>query len=86
MSVESFMNEKGFAAGSSGGGCEWYTKDFTYKGKPAFLAITDNGGMDLPTSMDEPVIVGVYCLETEELIEQPKPYNSMQAALEDFGI
>ncbi len=86
MSVEFFMNEKGFVAGSSGGGCEWYTKNFIYQGKPAYLAITDYGGMDLPTSTDETVIAGVYDMEDGEVIEQPKVYNSIQAVLETFPI
>jgi hypothetical protein len=80
------MKNKGFAASSSGGGCEWYTKDFIYQGKDAFLAITDNGGMDLPASIDEIVIAGVYDMETEEVIEEPKSYESLTTALEAFGL
>jgi hypothetical protein len=45
MNIKSIMKEKGFEAVSSGGGCQWYTKEFTYKGKTAFLAITDNGAL-----------------------------------------
>ena len=86
MDIAQFMSEKGFAAGSSGSGCEWYTKDFMYQGKQVFLAITDNGGMDLPTSLDEPVIVGVYDLETEDVIEQPKLFDSVKAALDAFDL
>lgn len=75
MSINDIMEKHGFGAASSGGGCEWYTKTITYKGKDAFIAITDMGGLDLPESLDEEVMVGIYDMDSQDLIEEVKIYN-----------
>ena len=34
-----------------------------FKEKEAFIALTDNGGCDLPESIEEPVMVGIYFMD-----------------------
>ena len=84
MDIEKLMNEHGFGASSSGGGCEWYTKEIVYKGKAAFVAITDNGGLDLPQSLDEPVYVGIYDLDTGDPIEEAELHDSLKSYLDSM--
>jgi len=85
MDIVNIMREHGFGASSSGGGCEWYTKETVYKGKSAFIAITDNGGLDLPQSLDEPVYVGIYDLDTGDLIEEAKLHDSLKSYLDSIS-
>jgi hypothetical protein len=82
MSIEEIMEKEGFAASGSGGGCEWYTRPTTHKGKEAFIAITDNGGLDLPKTVEDSIMVGLYDVETGALFEDVKEYDSLKAYLD----
>ena len=82
MNLDNLMAEYGFAPSSSGGGCMWYTRETTSKGKPAFIAITDVGGCDLPESMEEPIMVGIYDLEEGECTDGVKEFPSLKSYLE----
>jgi hypothetical protein len=83
-SIDEIMGKHGFAAGSSGGGCEWYTKTIEHQGKGVFIAITDDGGLGLPESLDDPVIVGIYDLDSGDLIEEAKSYESLKSYIEEM--
>lgn len=57
----------------------WFTKPTTYKGKPAFIAITDESGCRLPESLDSPIMVGIHDLEGGEISETVKDYPSLKS-------
>jgi hypothetical protein len=78
MDINHLMKKNGFAAGSSGGGCEWYTKQIAYKGKQAYIAVTDDGGLDLPQSLNDPVYVGIYDMEDGDMLKEAKLYPSLK--------
>ncbi|WAC08057.1 MAG: hypothetical protein OS130_02355 [Thermodesulfobacteriota bacterium] len=81
-SIDEIMEKHGFGAGSSGGGCEWYTKPITYKGKKAFVAITDDGGLSLPESLEEPIYVGIYDIDSGDELEEAKKFSSLKFYLD----
>ena len=84
MGIESFMESYGFGASSSGGGCEWYTKRFIYNEQNAFYAITDDGGLGLPESLNEAVYVGIYDEDSGEEIVEAKRYVTLQSFLDSI--
>ena len=79
MTVNQEMEKHGFGASSSGGGCEWFTKKIRHKAKNAFIAITDEGGLALPESLDEPVMVDVYDLDSGDLLEEVQRFESLKS-------
>jgi hypothetical protein len=81
MTLNQELEKHGFGASSSGGGCEWYTKKMQHKGKNAFIAVTDIGGLALPESMDEPVYVGIYDLDSGDLFEEVQKFESLRSYL-----
>jgi hypothetical protein len=82
--VNDILEKHGFWASESGGGCMWYTKSIKYKGKGAFVAITDNGGGGIPESFNEPVMVGIYDLDSGEELEECKDFYSLRSYLESL--
>lgn len=84
METQTVMEIRGFSTAPSGGGCEWYTKEVEYKGGMAFVAITDDGGIGLPESLEEPVYVGVYDAATGDTIEDPRLFDSLRSYLDSM--
>jgi hypothetical protein len=84
MSVKETMEESGFNVSSSGGGCLWYTKLVEYEGNQAFIAITDEGGLELPESLDDPVLVGIYDMDSGDELEPCQEYGTLQSYLESL--
>ena len=82
MTVESIMKEHNFASSSSGGGCLWYTKPMNYEGEDAFIAITAEDGGGVPETLDEPILVGIYDMETMDIIVDAKRVDSLKSYLE----
>ena len=64
--MDKFMATKGFSPESSGGGCMWYVKK-THGGLT--VTITDDGGMQLPTAMGEPIMAGLMDSDGEMITE-----------------
>jgi hypothetical protein len=81
MTLNQEMEKYGFGASSSGGGCEWYTKETQHKGKKAFIAVTDDGGLSLPESLDDPVYVGIYDMDSGDLLEEVQKFESLRSYL-----
>jgi hypothetical protein len=81
MTVESIMKEHGFVSSSSGGGCLWYTKPTNYEGKDAFIAITVED-VGIPEMLDEPIMIGIYDMETMGIIVDAKRFDSLKSYLE----
>jgi len=82
MTVESIMKKYNFASSSSGGGCLWYTKPINHEGDDAFIAITAYDGGDIPETLDEPVLVGIYDIETMDVIVDAKRVDSLKSYLD----
>ena len=82
MTVENIMKKCGFVSSSSGGGCLWYTKPTNYEGKEAYIAITVEDGGDIPETLDEPILVGIYDMETMDIIVDAKRMDSLKSYLE----
>jgi hypothetical protein len=82
MTVDSIMKKHNFVSSSSGGGCLWYTKPTNYEGKDAFIAITVEDGGDVPETLDEPIMVGIYDMETMDVIVDAKRMDSLKSYLE----
>lgn len=58
--VISTFEAAGWGLGSSGGGCEWLTKEYQDGLGGGFMAITDEHGVDAPLAWDTPCIMGIY--------------------------
>jgi len=82
VSVETIMKKHDFVSSSSGGGCLWYTKPTNYEGEDAFIAITAEGGGGVPQTLDEPILVGVYDMETMDIIVDAKRVDLLKSYLE----
>ena len=78
-SIDKIMNNHGFTACQSGGGVEWYTKTIEHQGKGVVIAVSDDGGLGLPESLDDPIMVGIYDLDSGDLIEEAKKYKSLKS-------
>ena len=85
MNINKIMEKHGFSAGLSGGGCEWYTKEIRFQGSDVFVAITDDGGLDLPESLEEPVYVGLYDLESGDEIVEAELHKTLEGYLDSIA-
>lgn len=81
MDLVQLMESHGFGASSSGGGCEWYTKEVQFGERMAFVAVTCEDGCGLPESIEDPVLVGVYDMDSGELLEEVKRIDSLKSFL-----
>ena len=76
------MENYSFSVSSSCSGFEWYKKTIKHKGKDAFITITNNEGLGLPESLNDPVIVEIYDLDSGSEIEKSRRFDSLQACLD----
>ena len=86
MAIDEIMDKLGFTASLSGGGCEWYTKKIQFKDKDAFVTITDDGGLGLPDSLEEPVYVCIYDINNDDIIEDVKLVGSLREYLDQMQV
>lgn len=85
MSVEEIMKRYGFRVSASCAGQAWYTKFVDYKGKRAYVTVTDEEGDGLPASLDEPVAVGIYELRSGDELEACQNISSLNSYLESLA-
>jgi len=76
------LKEYNFVSSSSGGGYLWYMKPTNYEGKDTFIAITLEDGGGIPETLDEPILVGIYDMETMDIIVDTKRVDSLKSYLE----
>lgn len=81
MEVDKVMEDYGFSVSSSCGGIEWYKKIIKHKGKDAFVAITDNGSSGLPKSLDDPILIEIYDLDSGNELEKSQGFESLKSYL-----
>jgi len=78
------MEEHGFKISASCAGQAWYTKFVEHKGRRAYITVTDKGGEGLPTSLDEPVLVGIHDLRSGDELEASQNISSLESYLESL--
>ncbi len=66
MSVEEAMKSHGFNLAASCAGKASYTKWIKYKGKRAYIAVSDVSGESFPNTLEEPVRVTIHDLRSGE--------------------
>jgi hypothetical protein len=82
MSIDEIMSSHGFNFSASCGGKGSYTKWIKYKGKRAYIAITDASGESFPTTLEEPVRVAIHDLKSGDEVEAARNIGSLKAYLE----
>ena len=82
MDVDKIMNDYGFSVSSSCSGFEWYKKTIQYKGKDAFITITDHTVTGLPKSLDEPILVEMYDMDSGNEFEKSQNFESLKSYLD----
>jgi hypothetical protein len=79
------MEKHGFHLSASCGGTASYTKPVDHDGKQAYIAVTDEYDAGVPSSLDQPVRVGIYDVTTGEEMEPVRDINSLHTYLESLG-
>ena len=82
MDIDTIMEDHGFSASSSCGGSGWYSKAIKHQGRDAFIAVTDNTGLGLPESLDEPVQVCVYDRDSWEEVDACQNFESLKSYID----
>ncbi len=82
MDLDKIMDDHGFSVSSSCSGFEWYKKTIQYQGKEAFITITDPSATGLPKSLDEPVVVEMYDMESGKELGKSQNFGSLRSYLE----
>ena len=84
MTVEDVMKEHGFRISASCAGTAWYTKFLEHKGKRAYITVTDQGGEELPQTLEEPVQVTIYELRSGDELEEAQRISSLNSYLKSL--
>jgi hypothetical protein len=82
MKVDKIMADYGFSISSSCSGFEWYKKTIKHKGQDAFITITGNEDSGLPESLDDPILVEIYDLDSGNELEKSQSFNSLKSYLD----
>jgi len=82
MNVEEVMKSHGFNLSASCAGIASYTRWIKYKGRRAYVTVTDINGKCLPISLDEPVQVRIYDLRSGDELEDSQDVRSLSSYLE----
>lgn len=82
MEIKKIMEDYGFSVSSSCSGFEWYKKDIKHQSQDAFITITNNEGLGLPESLDDPVVVELYDLDSGNEIGKSQHFDSLQSYLD----
>lgn len=84
MSIEELMTGQGFNFSASCAGKGSYTKWIKYRGKRAYIAVTDASGDRFPTTLKEPVRVTIHDLRSGDEIEPAREISSLRSYLESL--
>ncbi len=80
------MEDYGFSISSSCSGFEWYKKTTKHKGKKAFITITGNESSGLPESLDDPILVEIYDLDSGNELEKSRSFDSLKSYLDTLDL
>ncbi|OGP70054.1 MAG: hypothetical protein A2Z73_00695 [Deltaproteobacteria bacterium RBG_13_60_28] len=81
MSVEEVMKSHGFNLAASCAGKASFTKWIKYQGKRAYISVNDASGESFPTTLEEPVRVGIYDLRSGNEVAPFQEIGSLSAYL-----
>ena len=81
MEINKVMKDYGFSVSSSCSGFEWYKKEIRHKGTDAFITITNSESLGLPESLEDPIVVEIYDLDSGNEIEKSQSFESLQSYL-----
>jgi intein/homing endonuclease len=81
MNVEEVMKTHGFNLSASCAGKASYTKWIKYKGRRAYIIVTDTNGDNFPNTLDEPVKVTIQDLKSGDELETPQVISSLGSYL-----
>jgi hypothetical protein len=81
MNVEEAMEKHGFRIAASCAGKASYTRWVNHKGMRAYVTVTDLSEEGLPSSLDEPVRVGIFDLRSGDELEASLEISSLRAYL-----
>jgi len=84
MTFEEVMKSHGFNFSASCAGKGSYTKWIKYRGKRAYIAVTDASGDSFPATLDEPVRVAIHDLRSGDELEAAQDINSLRSYLESL--
>ena len=84
MSIEEVMTSHGFNFSASCAGKGSYTKWIKYQGKRAYITVNDASGDGFPTTMEEPVRVGIHDLRSGDEVEPSQEISSLGSYLESL--
>jgi hypothetical protein len=84
MSVEEAMKSHGFNLAASCAGKASYTKWIKYKGKRAYIAVSDSSGDSFPNTLEEPVRVTIHDLRSGNELEPSQDVSSLSSYLESL--
>ena len=84
MGIEEVMTSHGFNFSASCGGKGSYTKWIKYRGKRAYIAITDPSGESFPTSLADPVRVAIHDLRSGDEVEPGREVGSLGSFLKSL--
>ena len=79
------MEKVGFRLSASCAGKASYTKFTSYKGKRAYVTVTDPSGEGFPNSMTDPVRVTIFDFRSGDELEDGRDFDSLSAYLESTG-
>jgi hypothetical protein len=85
MNVEEVMEKHGFRIAASCAGKASYTKFIKYKGRRAYVTVTDVNGDGIPKTLDEPVRVETFDLRSGDELEPGQNISSLSAYLESIN-
>jgi hypothetical protein len=86
MKVDKIMADYGFSISSSCSGFEWYKKTIKHNGQDAFITITGNEDSGLPESLDDPILVEIYDLDSGNELEKSQSFNSLKSYLDTLDL
>ena len=81
MTFEEVMKSHGFNFSASCAGKGSYTTWIKYRGKRAYIAVTDASGDSFPTALDEPVRVTIHDLRSGDELEAAQDITSLSSYL-----
>lgn len=85
MGVEDIMEKHGFRLSASCAGKASFTKFIKYRGKRAYITLTDVTGEGFPTTLDDPVRVTIYDFRSGDELEDTRDIDSLRTYLDSAG-
>jgi hypothetical protein len=86
MNIEEVMKRHGFRFSASCGGQASYTRFVKYKGKRAYINLTDVSGEGFPRTLDDPVQVRIYDVRSGDELEVSQNISALSTYLKSLNV